>query len=60
MNAKHDSESGLPSNVQVVTIGGVIGCSTAYHLTKPGWTDIVILERKQLIWNCLPAAHVHV
>ncbi len=28
--------------------GGVIGCSVAYHLTRLGWTDVVLLERKQL------------
>ena len=28
--------------------GGVIGCSVAYHLTKLGITDIILLERKQL------------
>jgi len=26
----------------------VIGCSTAYHLAKKGWKDIVLLERAQL------------
>jgi len=39
----------LPTSAQVVIIGGgVIGCSVAYHLTKAGWTDVVLLERKQL------------
>ena len=39
----------LPSHARVVIIGGgVIGCSVAYHLTKLGWTDVVLLERKQL------------
>ncbi|WP_299548956.1 FAD-dependent oxidoreductase [uncultured Tateyamaria sp.] len=39
----------LPSNARVVIIGGgVIGCSVAYHLTKLGWKDVVLLERKQL------------
>ncbi|MEO0391417.1 MAG: FAD-dependent oxidoreductase [Pseudomonadota bacterium] len=39
----------LPTQAQVVIIGGgVIGCSVAYHLTKAGWTDVVLLERKQL------------
>ncbi|OED36636.1 FAD-dependent oxidoreductase [Chromatiales bacterium (ex Bugula neritina AB1)] len=39
----------LPSHAQVVIIGGGIhGCSVAYHLAKAGWTDIVLLERKQL------------
>lgn len=28
--------------------GGVIGCSVAYHLSKLDWTDVVLLERKQL------------
>ncbi|WP_171101298.1 FAD-dependent oxidoreductase [Ruegeria sp. HKCCD7255] len=39
----------LPAKARVVIIGGgVIGCSVAYHLTKKGWTDVVLLERKQL------------
>lgn len=39
----------LPTHAQVVIIGGGIhGCSVAYHLAKAGWTDIVLLERKQL------------
>jgi 4-methylaminobutanoate oxidase (formaldehyde-forming) len=38
-----------PSHAQVVVIGGgVIGCNVAYHLTKLGWSDVVLLERKQL------------
>ena len=39
----------LPKNTKVVVIGGgVIGCSVAYHLTKFGWKDVVLLERDQL------------
>ncbi len=39
----------LPSSAQVVIVGGgVIGCSIAYHLTKVGITDVVLLERKTL------------
>ncbi|MEL6607600.1 MAG: FAD-dependent oxidoreductase [Pseudomonadota bacterium] len=39
----------VPTQARVVIIGGgVIGCSVAYHLTKLGWTDVVLLERKQL------------
>ena len=39
----------LPSHAQVVVIGGgIIGCSTAYHLTKLGIKDVLLLERKQL------------
>jgi 4-methylaminobutanoate oxidase (formaldehyde-forming) len=38
-----------PSRASVVIVGGgVAGCSIAYHLTKIGITDVVLLERKQL------------
>ena len=38
-----------PAKARAVIIGGgVAGCSVAYHLAKLGWTDIVLLERKQL------------
>ena len=39
----------LLTSARVVIIGGgVIGCSVAYHLSKLGWKDVVLLERKQL------------
>ncbi len=38
-----------PSRARVVIVGGgIIGSSIAYHLTKLGWTDVVVLERTQL------------
>ncbi|MFA9405819.1 MAG: FAD-dependent oxidoreductase [Anaerolineales bacterium] len=44
-----NSSKRLPERAKVVIIGGgVIGCSTAYHLSKLGWKDIVLLERAQL------------
>ena len=39
----------LPTKARCVIIGGgVAGCSVAYHLAKMGWSDVVLLERKQL------------
>jgi 4-methylaminobutanoate oxidase (formaldehyde-forming) len=39
----------LPSHASVVIVGGgIVGCSIAYHLTKIGVTDVVLLERRQL------------
>lgn len=39
----------LPTHARVVIIGGgIVGCSVAYHLTKLGWKDVVLLERKAL------------
>ena len=39
----------LPATARAVIIGGgIIGCSTAYHLGKLGWTDTVLLERHKL------------
>ncbi|MFN3825543.1 MAG: FAD-dependent oxidoreductase [Pseudorhodobacter sp.] len=39
----------IPPQARVVIIGGgIVGCSVAYHLTKLGWRDVVLLERKQL------------
>ena len=39
----------LPSHARVVVVGGgVVGASIAYHLTKLGWRDVILLERKRL------------
>src|SRR5215210_5207348 len=39
----------FPDNARAVIIGGVvIGCSVAYHLTKLGWRDVVLLEQGRL------------
>ena len=39
----------MKTTAQVVVIGGgVVGCSVLYHLTKKGWSDVLLLERDQL------------
>lgn len=39
----------MREHAQAVVIGGgVIGCSILYHLTKLGWSDVVLLERDEL------------
>ena len=39
----------LPSHARSVIVGGgIIGCSTAYHLAKCGWKEILLLERAKL------------
>jgi len=39
----------LPQRARVVVIGGgVIGTSVAYHLTRLGWSDVVLLEQGRL------------
>ncbi len=39
----------MKSSTQVVVIGGgVVGASVLYHLTEAGWTDVVLVERKEL------------
>ena len=39
----------FPTQARAVIIGGgIIGCSTAYHLARLGWGDVVLLERKKL------------
>ena len=39
----------MKTRTKVVVIGGgIAGCSTLYHLTQEGWTDVVLLERNDL------------
>lgn len=39
----------MKSQTRVVVIGGgIAGCSTLYHLTQEGWTDVVLVERDEL------------
>jgi dimethylglycine dehydrogenase len=39
----------MKTTTRVAVIGGgVVGCSVLYHLTKLGWTDVMLLERSEL------------
>ena len=39
----------MKSRAKVVVIGGgVVGVSALYHLAKKGWSDVVLIERKEL------------
>ncbi len=43
------ADSNLPSHASVVVIGGgIMGCSTLYHLAKMGVTDAILVERNKL------------
>ena len=52
----------MKSSTQVVVIGGgVVGASVLYHLTKAGWTDVILLERRELTagstWHAAGGMH---
>jgi len=52
----------MKTHARVVVIGGgLVGCSILYHLTKLGWTDVMLLERDELTsgstWHA--AANIH-
>ena len=56
------AESGMRTSARVVVVGGgVVGASVLYHLTKAGWTDVVLLERKELThgstWHAAGGMH---
>jgi 4-methylaminobutanoate oxidase (formaldehyde-forming) len=39
----------FPTTAQAVIIGGgIVGCSTAYHLARLGWRELVLLEKGKL------------
>ena len=39
----------MKTHTRVVVIGGgVVGCSVLYHLTKLGWSDVMLIERSDL------------
>ena len=39
----------MQSTTRVAVIGGgVVGCSVLYHLTRLGWSDVMLIERSEL------------
>lgn len=39
----------MPQHARVVVIGGgIVGCSVLYGLSKLGWTDVVLVEKRNL------------
>ena len=52
----------MKTSAQAVVIGGgVVGASVLYHLTRAGWTDVVLLERRELTagstWHAAGGMH---
>ncbi|MEX3009569.1 FAD-dependent oxidoreductase [Hoeflea sp. TYP-13] len=52
----------MQDQARVVVIGGgIIGCSVLYHLTKKGWSDVLLLERSELTagstWHAAASMH---
>ena len=52
----------MKNEFQAVVIGGgVVGASVLYHLTKAGWKDVVLLERRELTagstWHAAGGIH---
>jgi dimethylglycine dehydrogenase len=52
----------LKSHARVVVIGGgVVGVSVLYHLTKAGWSDVLLIERGELTcgstWHAAGGMH---
>ncbi len=39
----------MKSKARAVVIGGgVVGVATLYHLARKGWSDVILVERKEL------------
>jgi glycine cleavage system aminomethyltransferase T/glycine/D-amino acid oxidase-like deaminating enzyme len=51
-------DGSLPSHARIVVIGGgIVGCSLAYHLTRLGWRDVVVLDQGPLFQNWGSTSH---
>ncbi len=52
----------MKTRTRVAVIGGgVVGCSVLYHLTKAGWSDVVLIEKSELTsgstWHAAGGMH---
>lgn len=48
----------MSATARVVIIGsGIVGCSAAYHLTKLGWRDILVIDKGELYENDGSTSH---
>ena len=52
----------MRTHARVAVIGGgVVGCSVLYHLTRAGWSDVVLVERAELTsgstWHAAGGMH---
>jgi len=51
----------MKTHARVVVVGGgVVGCSVLYHLTKKGWSDVVLCERAEIASGAASHAIGHV
>jgi dimethylglycine oxidase len=41
----------------VIIGGGIVGCSTAYHLSQMGWRDVVVVDQGPLFHNLGSTSH---
>ena len=49
----------MKSKAKVVVVGGgVVGVSALYHLAKKGWSDVVLIERKELTSGSVSYTHL--
>ena len=47
--SEDSSDQSIPKRAQVVIVGGgIVGASTAYHLARRGWSDVLLLEQNSL------------
>ena len=53
------AEKDIPQEAETIIIGGgIIGSSIAYHLSKRGMKDVVLLEKTAYLWNHLACSRI--